>query len=42
MSKIEVLGNEISLYSKNSQDYICITDIARSKSKYRKDDIIRN
>ena len=42
MSKIEVLGNEISLYSKNSQDYICITDIARYRNFKGFDDIIRN
>ncbi len=31
MSKINVLDNEISIYTINGEDYICITDIARYK-----------
>ncbi len=32
MSKIEVKGKEITILSKNDDDYICITDIARYKN----------
>jgi hypothetical protein len=31
MVKIHVLENEISIYTLNNEDYICITDIARYK-----------
>ena len=32
MTKINVLNKEISLYTKNKEDYICITDIAKYKN----------
>ena len=32
MKKIKVLEKEISLYSQNEEDYICITDIAKYKN----------
>jgi len=32
MVKINVLNKEISLYTKNKEDYICITDIAKYKN----------
>ena len=42
MAKINVLNKEITLYSRNEEDYICITDIARYKNSERTDDLIRN
>ncbi len=42
MSKLTVKGKEISIYSKGSEDYICITDIARYKDSKRTDYIIQN
>ena len=42
MTKIHVLDNEISIYSLNDEDYICITDIARYKDPDRTDYIIQN
>lgn len=42
MAKIKVLEREISLYSQNEDDYICITDIARYKNVDHSDDLIRN
>ncbi len=42
MAKIEVKGAEITIYSKNESDYICITDIAKYKRGERTDDLIRN
>jgi hypothetical protein len=42
MAKINVLSREISLYTRNDEDYICITDIARYKNPDRTDDLIRN
>jgi len=42
MSKINVLEKEITLYSQNGEDYICITDIARYKDADNTDDLIRN
>ncbi len=41
MDKITVLSKGISIYSKENEDYICITDIARYKDA-RTDDIIKN
>ena len=32
MEKINVLDKEINLYTKNEEDYICITDIAKYKN----------
>ena len=42
MAKINVLNKEITLYTRNEEDYICITDIARYKNSERTDDLIRN
>ena len=42
MEKIKVLNTEISLYTKEKLDYICLTDIARHKNAERTDDLIRN
>lgn len=42
MAKINVLNNEIAVYSQNDEDYICITDIAKYKNSDRTDDLIRN
>jgi hypothetical protein len=42
MTKIHVLDNEISIYTLNNEDYICITDIARYKDPDNTDDLIRN
>jgi hypothetical protein len=42
MPKICVLDNEISVYTLNNEDYICITDIARYKDPDRTDYIIQN
>ena len=42
MANIRVLENEISIYSLNDEDYICITDIARYKDPENTDDLIRN
>ena len=40
--KIEVLDREIALQTRNKEEYICITDIARYKNSDRTDDLIRN
>jgi len=42
MQKIEVLDRKIALQTRNKEDYICITDIARYKNADRTDDLIRN
>jgi hypothetical protein len=42
VTKIHVLDNEISMYTLNNEDYICITDIARYKDPENTDDLIRN
>ncbi|MGA2918539.1 KilA-N domain-containing protein [Methanoregula sp.] len=42
MANIRVLETEISIYSLNDEDYICITDIARYKDPENTDDLIRN
>lgn len=42
MTKINVLEKEITVYSKNDSDYICITDIAKYKDSNRTDYIIQN
>jgi len=42
MAKINVLNKEITIYSRDEEDYICITDIARYKNSDRTDDLIRN
>ena len=40
--KIEVLDREIALQTKNKEDFICITDIARHKEADRTDHVIQN
>jgi hypothetical protein len=42
MAKINVKGRDISIFTKNEEDYICITDIAKYKNSDRTDDLIRN
>jgi len=42
VAKINVLDKEITIYSQNEEDYICITDIARYKDVDRTDYIIQN
>ncbi|MCK4762488.1 MAG: KilA-N domain-containing protein [Candidatus Aminicenantes bacterium] len=42
MAKINVKGRDIALFTKNEEDYICITDIAKYKNSDRTDDLIRN
>lgn len=42
MAKINVMNKEISFYTVNEDDYICITDIAKYKKEDGSDDIIRN
>ena len=42
MSHIKVLDTVVSFYSKERDDYICITDIARYKDPVRTDYIIQN
>ena len=42
MAKISVKGREVGVLTKGSEDYICITDIARYKNAERTDDLIRN
>ena len=40
--KIEVKGTEIVVYSKNNDDYISLTDIARFKSPKEPKDVVKN
>jgi hypothetical protein len=41
--KIKVLGSEIAILSSDSEDYICLTDMALSKSdSSRAADVIKN
>ncbi len=42
MAKINVKGREITVFSQKSEDYICITDIARYKDEERGDYLIQN
>ncbi len=42
MAKINVLNREITVQTRNEQDYICITDIAKYKSLDTTDDLIRS
>jgi hypothetical protein len=42
MAKINVLNRDVTLYLRNDEDYICITDIAKYKSSDHTDDLIRN
>ncbi len=40
--KIEVLDRKIALQTRNKEDFICITDIARYKEAGRTDHVIQN
>jgi hypothetical protein len=42
MAKISVLDKEITLFTQNKEDYICLTDMARFKDPERTDYIIQN
>jgi len=42
MAKINVLNKEVTVYSKNEEDYICLTDMAKYKNPERTDYIIQN
>ena len=42
MAKIKVMDNEITVQTRNEEDYICITDIARYKEADRIDHVIQN
>jgi hypothetical protein len=39
---IEVKGTEIAILTRGSDDFICLTDIARFKNPDRSDDLVRN
>lgn len=41
-SKLEVKGLQISLFQKDTNDYISLTDIARYKNKFEPKDIVKN
>jgi len=40
--KIEVQGTEITIYQENTEDFICLTDIARYRDSVRSDYILQN
>jgi len=42
MARINVLDKDVAFYTKNDEDYICITDIARYKSPDAPADLIKN
>lgn len=42
MAKIKVLSKEITVYTQDEEDYICLTDIAKYKNAEGSDDLIRN
>ena len=42
MSKINVLNKDVAFYTKNDEDYICLTDIAKYKAPNTPADIIKN
>jgi hypothetical protein len=42
MTKIKVLSTDITVRTRNDEDYISLTDIARYKNSERTDDLIRN
>src|SRR5258707_10633246 len=42
MAKITVLDKEIAVQTRDDEDYICLTDIARYKETYQTDDVIRD
>ncbi len=41
-TSIEVRGTLVKIVNQNEQDYICLTDIARSRNPEATDDLIRN
>jgi hypothetical protein len=42
MAKIKVKGQEITIFNKKEEDYICLTDMARYRDPHRTDYIIQN
>ena len=42
MAKIKVLSKEITIQTRDAEDYVSLTDIARYKDSYETDDLIRN
>ena len=42
MAKVNVLNKEVSIYTDQSRDYICITDISKYKDSERSDHLIQN
>jgi len=42
MAKIKVLESEVSIYTRNEEDYISLTDIAKYRNAEGSDDLIRN
>ena len=42
MARLSVQGNEIAIISRENQDYISLTDIARHRSPDGTDDVVRN
>ena len=42
MAKIKVKGQEITIFNKKEEDYICLTDMARYRDPQRTDYIIQN
>jgi len=40
--KIEVQGTKITIYQENTEDFICLTDIARYRDSERSDYILQN
>ncbi|MCE5340367.1 MAG: KilA-N domain-containing protein [Planctomycetaceae bacterium] len=42
MAKMNVLNKDVTIYSQNDEDYICLTDMARYKDPDRTDYIIQN
>jgi hypothetical protein len=41
-SSIEVQGTVVNIVTQKEEDYICLTDIARSRNPNATDDLIRN
>ena len=41
-SVIDVQGTTVTVLSQRDEDYICLTDIARTKNADRSDDLVRN
>ena len=42
MARINVLDKDVAFYTKDDEDYICITDIARYKDEQRTNYLISN